>query len=202
MAEFVQVWAQALPTIREGVTGVGVWAALNAARPVALEGGFFVLGLSSRDTELAGHLKMAQIKKLVETEMSKRLGTPVHLRVIDGTAGDDWERTKRRDLESQRLQDVAHQRMKQEILARTNWDSVYETLSRRYAAITNKSIPMNRARFYEEAVAILAESRRNQEDHSDLSERNFARCLERVGQYCDVPVTIVAHNVLKLAGEL
>ncbi len=202
MADIALVWGQALPTVREGVTGVGIWAALNAAKPVALEDGFFVLGLGNRDTELAGHLRMAQTKKLIETEMGKRLGTPVHLRVIDGTASEDWERTKRRDAESRRLQDAAQDKMRQEIMARTNWESVFESLSRRYAAITNKSIPMNRARFFEEAVAILAEARRNQESHDDLSERNFARCIERVAQYSDVASTLVAHYVLKAAGEL
>lgn len=202
MADFSLVWGQALPTVREGVTGVGIWAALNAAKPVALEDGFFVLGLGNRDTELAGHLRMAQTKKLIETEMSKRLGTPVHLRVIEGVGSEDWERQKRRDLESRRLQDAAQQKMRQEIMSRTNWDGVFESLSRRYAAITNKSIPMNRARFFEEAVAILAEARRNQESHDDLSERNFARCIERVAQYSDVASTLVAHYVLKAAGEL
>jgi len=145
---------------------------------------------------------MAQTKKLIEVEMGKRLGSPVHLRVIEGTGPEDWERTKRRDAESRRLQDAAQQKMRQEIMARTNWDSVFESLSRRYAAITNKSIPMNRARFFEEAVAILADARRNQESHDDLSERNFARCIERVAQYSDVASTLVAYYVLKAADEL
>lgn len=202
MADFAQVWGQALPTVREGVTGVGVWAALNAAKPVAHEDGFFVLGLGNRDLELSGHLRMPQTKKLIESEMSKRLGQPIHLRIIEGTSGDDWERQKRRDLESRRLQDAAQQKMRQEIMARTNWESVYESLSRRYAAIPNKSIPMNRARFFEEAIAILAEARASQEGTDDLAERNFARCIERVAQYSDVPSTLVAYYVLKASGEL
>lgn len=202
MADFAQVWAQALPTIRDGLTGVGVWAALNAAKPVAYEDGFIVLGLGNRDLELSGHLRLPQTKKLIEAEIGKRLGASVHLRIIEGTAAEDWERQKRRDAEARRLQDMAQQKLRQEILAKTNWEGVYESLSRRYAAIPNKSIPMNRARFFEEAIAILAEARRGQEAHDDLAERNFARCIERVAQYSDVPSTLVALHALKAAGEL
>lgn len=202
MADFAQVWAQALPTIRDGLTGVGVWAALNAAKPVAYEDGFIVLGLGNRDLELSGHLRLPQTKKLIEAEIGKRLGASVHLRIIEGTAPEDWERQKRRDAEARRLQDMAQQKLRQEILAKTNWEGVYESLSRRYAAIPNKSIPMNRARFFEEAIAILAEARRGQETHDDLAERNFARCIERVAQYSDVPSTLVALHALKAAGEL
>ncbi len=202
MADIALIWAQALPTLKEGVTGVGVWAALNSAKPLAIEDGFLVLGLDSKDFELSGHLKLPQAKKLIETEIGRRMQQVVHLRVIEGNTQDSWERAKRRDTEARRLQDAATEKMRAEISARTNWEGIYESLSRRYAAITNKSIPMNRARFFDEAVAILAEARRNQESHDELAERNFARCIERVAQYSEVASTLVAHYVLHAAGEL
>lgn len=202
MAQVTEIWAAALPTIRNGVTGVGVWTALNSCVPVAIENGFIVLGLGSNDFELAGHLRIPQTKKLIESEISKSVGSPVLLRVIEGTTGEAWERAKRRDGEAQRLQDAAQAKLRAEISARTNWESVYESLSRRYAAISNKSLPTNRARFFDEAIAILAEARRNQESHDDLAERNFARCIERVAQYTELPSALVAHYTLKAAGEL
>ena len=36
----------------------------------------------------------------------------------------------------------------------------------------------------------------------DLAERNFARCVERVAQYADVPSTLVASHVLLRVGDL
>jgi hypothetical protein len=202
MAQVAEIWAEVLPGIRNGVTGVGVWAALNSCRPIAIENGFIVLGLGSQEFELAGHLRIPQTKKLIESEVSKKVGEPVHLRIVEGTTPEAWDRAKRRDEESRRLQDAAQAKLRAEISARTNWDSVYEQLSRRYAAISNKSLPTNRARFFEEALAILAEARRNQESHDDLAERNFARCIERVAQYTELPSALVAHYTLKAAGEL
>lgn len=188
--------------MRQGVTGVGVWAALNAVKPLAVENGFLVLGLDAETFELAGHLRIPSTKKLIEAEMGRRLGEAVHLRVIEGTTLEHWERNKKRDDEARRMQDAALQKQREELSSRTNWESVYESLSRRYAAVSNKSIPMNRARFFEEAISILAEARVNQVNHDDLSERNFARCIERVAQYSEVASTLVAHYVLKAAGEL
>ncbi len=45
MPDLAAVWSEALPTIRDNTTGVGVWSALNAGVPVALEEGVFILGL-------------------------------------------------------------------------------------------------------------------------------------------------------------
>lgn len=188
--------------MKQGVSGVGVWAALNGVKPIAVENGFLVLGLEANEFELAGHLRIPSTKKLVEAEIGRRMGQAVHLRVIEGTTPEHWERMKKRDEESRRMQEASHERAKAEFMARTNWESVFESLSRRYAAVSNKSIPMNRARFYEEAIALLVEARQGQATHDDLAERNFARCIERVAQYSEVPSTIVAHDVLKAAGEL
>lgn len=202
MAQVAEVWAEALPEIRKGVTGVGVWTALNTCRPITVESNVLVLGVPSQETELAGHLRMPQTRKLIEAEFGRRFQQIVELRVIEGTAPDDWERTKRRDQEARRLQEAAMQRARAEVSARTNWDSVYETLSRKFAATPNKSVPQNRAAFYVDAVDYLAQCRKDQSSRDDLGERNFARCVERLAQYSEVPSTLVAVDVLRKAGEL
>jgi hypothetical protein len=202
MADLAEIWKEVLPGIRQEVTGVGVWAALNACKPIAVEDGVLVMGLPHGDTELSGHLRMPQIKRLVESAFSERLGSPVALRVIEGVSQSDWETVKRRDSEARRLQDIALNKMRAELAAKSNWEHVYEQLGRRYAAVSNKSLPQNRARFFEEAVAIVAEARQNQATYDELAERNFARCIERLSQYSEVPSTLVAIQVLKAAGEL
>ena len=202
MADLAEVWKEALPDLLKAVTGVGIWAALNAARPVLLEEGVAVIGLPHEDTELSGHLKMTSVKRLIERQLSERMSTAITVRIIEGTSLQDWETIKRRDVESRRLQDLALNKMRSELSAKSNWESVYEQLSRRYAAVTNKSLPQNRARFLEEAIDLVAEARRNQTDYDEPGERNFARCIERVSQYADVPSAIVAARILEKAGEL
>lgn len=181
---------------------MGVWTALNASRAVALEDDTFILGMPEGMTELGGHLKVPSTKRLIEQLMTAASGVSVTLRVIDGTDREAYETVKRRDVEARRMQEAAMAKMRAEIEARTSWDGVYEQLSRRYAEVTNKSLPQNRARFYDAAVDLIAEARKQMTNYDDLSERNFARCLERVSQYTELNSTIIALDVLRRAGEI
>ena len=202
MADAAALWKEILPDVRKGVTGVGVWAALNTAKAVALEDNVLVLGVPYEMNELGGHLKVPSTKRLIEQLASAQSGQPTVVRVIDGTSQEDWDTAKRKDSEARRMQEAAMAKMRQELQAKASWDTIYEQLSRRYAAVSNKSLPQNKARFYEEAIELVAEARRSQTNWDDMGERNFARCLERITQYSDVPSTIVATEVLKRAGEL
>lgn len=196
MPSLAEAWTNALPEIRNGVTGVGVWTALNTARPVLIESGTLVIGLPYGSTDLAGHLRMAHVKSLIEQGMTGHLGEKLELRVIEGTAIEDWETVKRRDVEAKRLQDQAMARTRAEIQAKSSWDSVYEQITRKYASIPNKSLPQNRAQFVYEAIELLTDARRSEENSDDLDERSFARCIERVSQYSELPSAYVAMLVL------
>lgn len=202
VAEIADVWKESLPQVLNGVTGRGVWAALNAARPVTMEEGVFVLGVPMGTGDLAGHLRVHATQRLIETTVASKMGQPVKVRIIDGIDLDDWNMVKRRDAERRRLQDAEMAKMRAELEAKTSWDTVYESLARRYAAIANKSLPQNRARFYEEAIEVVADARKAIAAFDEQQERNFARCLERVTQYTEVPSTLVARDVLKATGEL
>jgi hypothetical protein len=202
MPEIAEVWSQVLPEIRNGVTGVGVWTALNTCRPVTMEDGVLVLGLPHSDHELSGHLKMPSTKRLIEAKVSEAMGQPILSRIIEGTDFSDWELEKRKDAERGRLQAQAMDKLRLELQAKSDWDQVYEQLGRRYAAVSNKSLPQNRARFFEEAVELIADARQNQANYDEAGERKFARCLERLAQYSELPSALVATQVLKKAGEL
>jgi len=196
------LWQQTLPTVIQGVTGRGVWAALNAARPIALDNGTLVIGLPYEDTELAGHLKMAATQRIIEVTATQVAGTPIRARVIEGTTLEDLERVKRRDEERVRLQESQMAKMRAELQAKSSWETIYDQLARRYAAIQNKSLPQNKARFLDEGIEIVAEARKAMGSYDDLAERNFARCIERLAQYTDVNSTLVAVEILKRAGEM
>jgi hypothetical protein len=202
MTDLLGTWKEALPKIQNSVTGRGVWAALNAARPIALEENVMVLGVPHEDSELSGHLRIPSTKRVMEVMLSQVVGSAVTVRVIDGVTQEDYDLVKRRDGERRRLEDQEMAKMRAEMSAKTSWEGVYEQLSRRFAAVTNKSLPQSRARFYEEAIEIIAQARREQTTYDDMGERNFARCLERLAQYVEIPSAMVAHDILKRAEEL
>lgn len=202
MADAATLWTTALPTILDAITGRGVWAALNAARPIAFEEGVLIIGLPHEDSQLSAHLRLSQNHRIIEHLVSKTAKATTKVRIIDGTTQQDWDIAKRRDIERRRLQDQEMTKMRTEMAARTSWDSVNDQLSKRWAAVGNKSLPQNRARFFEEAISIVAEARTEMQASDDMSERNFARCIERVAQYVEMPGTLIAMHVLQRAGEL
>ena len=195
--EIRAVWNEAMPEVMRQVTGMGVWTAIRSAVPITYDEGTFVLGLEGKDQELAGHLRLAQPKRVIEDTMGRFLNEKVQVRIIQGTELADWETEKKRDFEKRRLQEEALNRQKAEIAGGMSWDKVYEQLSRLYASITNRSFPQNRAKFFMEAVEIVANALVETPISDDMAERNYARCLERIAQYTEVSSTIVALKVLE-----
>lgn len=199
MPTIAEVWKEALPEVMNSVTGVGVWTALKVSVPVALEDNNIVLGLPSNDTELAGHLRLPQTRRAIETTLERKLNEKVTLRIISGTSIQDWETEKRRDIERRKLQDQAIERQKREIAAGRSWESLYDQLSRQYSSLNNRSLPQVRAKFFLDAVEIIANALIETPITDELAERNYARCLERIAQYAELPSTFVAMKVMEKA---
>lgn len=197
MVDVQAVWAEILPDVKNGVTGVGVWTALNVAKPLVLEEGILVVGVPAGDTDLAGHLRVVQTKRLIEQAFGAKIDQRVEVRVIAGQTVQDWETEKRRDAEKRRLQEQALMRARAEAAAGKSWETIYEQLSRKYAATPSRSLPQNRAKFFLEAVDIVAEALLETPINDDLAERNYARCLERIATYCELPSAYVAIRVLE-----
>jgi hypothetical protein len=202
MAEVAEIWEKAIPTVRAGVTGIGVWTALKSAVPITLEDGVFVLGVPHGSAEFGGHLRMASTSRLIEITVSQVVGAATKIRIIDGIEMHDWEVMKRRDIERRRMQDAEMAKMKAEMTTRSSWETIYEKISREFAAVPNRSLPQNRARFFDAAVSIVAEARKDQTVYDDANERNFARCLDRISQYTEISGTYVAFEVLRRSGEI
>jgi hypothetical protein len=202
MPEVAELWEKVVPKVREGVTGVGVWTALKTCVPVVLEDGVFVLGVPSGASELGGHLRMPATSRLIETNVGQALGSAVRLRVIDGTTLSDWEVNKRRDAERRRMQEAEMVKMKAQLESKSSWETIYEKLSREFASVQNRSLPQNRGRFFDAAISIVAEARKEQAVFDDNNERNFARCIERISQYTEISSSYVAYEVLKRSEEL
>ncbi len=199
MLDIAEVWKASLPKIRDSVTGVGLWTALNACRPIALEDGVLVIGVKQGESEMIGHLRLPAARSAIETVVGAAVGAHINLRLIEGITLADWKVVKEQDAVKRRLQEEANVKAREELVSRNNWEGVYESLGRKYAETPHRSLPQNRARFMMEAVEIVADAMIETPVTDDLGERNFARCIERIAQYADVPSAIVASKVLERA---
>lgn len=201
MPDLAEVWRNALPEIRNNVTGVAVWNALNAASVVAFEDGMLIIGVPHKNHEIGGHLNLPATRKAIEETMGRELGAQLAVRVIQGNTADDWASIKESDRIKRQLQEQALNRARAELSAGQSWEGLYEKLSRRFAEMENRSLPQTRARFFIEAVDIVADALIEKPVTDDMDERNFARCLDRIASYAEVPSTLVAARVLEKAFE-
>ncbi|HET6645480.1 MAG TPA: hypothetical protein VFG65_08285 [Fimbriimonadales bacterium] len=196
MTDFYDVWNASVENIKKQVTGVGVWTALNVAIPITLEDGVFVLGISEKEPESRGHLQTSNVRRIIEQELSRRIGRPIALEVIDGITINHWEAIKRRKNETDRLTKEAAERAKKSRRQATAWDALYEQLGRDFGKLESKALPQVRAQFLLNAADACAETRAAAAMDDD-DERNFSRCLERISSYTEIPAALVAAFVLK-----
>ncbi len=199
MVDVTAVWNDALPKIREAVSGVGVWAALNAATPITFENGEFVIGLPPEESQLAGHLRVANTRRTLDVMISRALETQATVRIINGSSAREWEMEKRRDEERRRLQEAALTRERARIKSTSSWEELYVQLGRSFSQMQNRTLPQNRAQYLIDSINLLADALAETPVTDDASERSYARCIERVAQQADVPSTYVAHRVLDRA---
>lgn len=195
------LWNDSLNDIKQRVTGVNVWTALNCAVPITIDGDFFVIGLRPQDNSLKGHLNHVGTRRAIEEEVGKRLGKNVTVRVLDGITINDWLAAKERDAEAERIRAEAAEKEGQRVATYSIWEDVFEQISREYGERQQKGLPQNRARFLERCIEICLAHLSGREELSEFDERALARVIDRIGTYTETPPAFVAYELLKRAGR-
>jgi hypothetical protein len=196
------LWNDSLNDIKQKVTGVNVWTALNCAVPITLDGDTFVIGLRPQDNSLKGHLNHVATKRAIEEEVGRRVGKPVTVRVLDGITINDWLNAKKRDEEAERIRQEAAEKEGQRVATYSVWEDVFEQISALYGQFHQKGFAQNRARFLEQCIQICVNQLKARPELTEFDERNLARVLERIGSYTETPPVFVGYEVLKRAGML
>jgi hypothetical protein len=195
--DFYDAWNSSVEQIKKQVTGVGVWNALNVAIPIAFEeDGTFVLGVAEKEAESRGHLTLANTRRVMETELEKKLGKKIEVVVIDGITINHWESLKRRRGEFLRMEKEAAEKAKAKAGKTSAWDTIYDQMGREFGALENKAMPQVRARFMLWCVDLVA-AHLHGTAHSDDDERNFSRCVDRIAAYADANQTYIAAMILE-----
>ena len=97
-----EIWARAFDKVRAELDVPTVWLAMQAAKPLTIDGNYFVAGLSHQDQYLASHLQAHQATLAVEEALREITGRILAFRLIEGEALADWEEQKARDASSSR----------------------------------------------------------------------------------------------------
>src|SRR4051794_33751289 len=78
----------------------GVWRAMEAARPLTINGDHLVIGFSASRSHEGGLLMDSKNNNIIERALEEEAGRPLRIRIIEGESLDDWETAKRRDQEA------------------------------------------------------------------------------------------------------
>jgi hypothetical protein len=198
-----RLWRAAMEKVKVRLVLPGVWRAMEAARPLIVEGDTLVLGFPPSLSHQGGLLTDSKNNNIIERALEEEAGRPLRLRLIEGETLQDWLATKRRDEEAAALLKAAQERRRREASVEQGWDGIGERLTRRYAEMPLRQLPQIQALYLEEAVAVLAEAagRLLGPNASEVDHRSFARVLDKVADRAQVPAPIIAWMVRQKSGE-
>ncbi|MCS7273180.1 MAG: hypothetical protein NZ550_03420 [Fimbriimonadales bacterium] len=194
--EMQEAWSLIRERVKQKVSGRTLYRALDALQLVTIEGETVVLGLPHEEYSLAGHLNAPTVRRALEECIQEAYAFRPRLVIIDGTTLHDWHLYQRKLEELRRLSEQGIRRREVESRALADWDAVYEQVGRKFAETHGRSLAINRARYLNEALALVREAMRRLPLETDADERQLNRIVERIATHAEVPSALVAWLLL------
>lgn len=198
-----RVWRATLEKVKVRLVLPGVWRAMEAARPLLIDGDAFVIGFPPSQSHEGGLLNDSKTNNIIERALEEEAGRPLRLRIIEGDTLDDWQAYRSREEQAAAMQKAAQERRRREASVEQGWDGITERLTRRYAEMPLRQLPQMQALYLEESVGVLAEAARRLlgDSPTEVDHRSFARVVDRVADRAQVPAAMVAYLVRQKTGE-
>lgn len=199
-----QVWLVAAEKVKDRVIAPTLYRALELPTGITIDGDEFILGFSNQDAPMAGHLRSAQHRAIVDQCVSEVLKRKVRVRIIEGTTLEDYEHYK----EQLKARDATHttvsaQREKErQVIAQ--WDEIGEQISRMYAKLHLRALAQQRAEFVWTAFGVINEAVEKMgydENADEIQKRALARVFEKFATVVEIPSTMLAFEFFKLRKE-
>src|SRR6266700_3935385 len=89
-AHVEQIWRATLEKVKVRLVLPSVWRAMEAGRPLVIEGEWFVLGFPPSQSHEGGLLRDSKTANVIERALEEEAGRPLRLRLIEGDTLDDW----------------------------------------------------------------------------------------------------------------
>lgn len=199
-----QIWLVAAEKVKDRVIAPTLYRALELPTGIAVEGDEFILGFSNTDIPMAGHLRSAQHRAIIDQCVSEVIKQKVRVRIIEGTTIEDYERYKQQLAAKDNTQVTISAQKEQERRIIAAWEEVSERISRQYAKLQLRQLAQQRADFLWDAFKILNESVDKMgynENSSDIEKRALARVFEKFATAVEIPSTMLAFEFFRLRKE-
>lgn len=92
-----QIWTQVVSLVRQTLAVPTAWLAMQAVKPLTIDGNYFVAALPRQEQYLAIHLQDNQTATAIEDALQSVTGRILAFRLINGETLADWEAQKARE---------------------------------------------------------------------------------------------------------
>jgi hypothetical protein len=176
---------------------LGVAEALQATIPIVLDENTFVVGLSSRDYPLSGHLTAENVRNTIEGILRQAARRYIHFEVIEGTTIEEWNEVKRRRARAQEAVIAMAEKKGEEHHYEDVLNQIIAELRHRITACRDRALPQVRAQMMLDVVPSLgdAEEMLFHDPDSHEARRIMGRAIDRVAGFLDVPPVMLALEV-------
>lgn len=199
-----QIWLVAAEKVKDRVIAPTLYRALELPTGIAVDGDEFILGFSNQDAPMAGHLRSAQHRAIIDQCVSEVLKKKVRVRIIEGTTTEDYERYKQLLLAKDATLVTISAQKEQERKIAAAWEEISERISRKYARLQLRQLAQSRAEFMWDAFRMLNEAVETMgynDNSSELEKRALARVFEKFATTVEIPSTMLAFEFFRLRKE-
>ncbi len=222
-----EIWARVTDRVRQEIADPTVWIAMQQARPLLIDGSFFVAALPRQEQYLAAHLLNNQATIAVEDALRNVAGRILAFRLIIGDSAADWEAEKRQgqagvaeelpaefrgEVFGETLPEAAPTAMTP-FAARTapsepardvspTWEKLSERLNQGYKAAPFIKYPHGQAQYVLTAVKMISDTMDVQmppagAPRDDSQERLLAKTIERLSGIVNLDPLFIALELLR-----
>lgn len=199
-----QIWLEAAEKVKDRVIAPTLYRALEMPTGITVDGDEFILGFSNADLPMAGHLRSAQHRAIIDQCVSEVLKKKVRVHIIEGTTFADYERYKQQQKARETTQVHLNAQREAERKVMQAWEEVAEKITRSYAKLQLRQLAQQRAEFMWQAFRIInqAVEKLNYSDSSDeIQKRALARVFEKFATAVEIPSTMLAFEFFRLRNE-
>jgi hypothetical protein len=201
-----EIWARTFSIVRRDVDVPTVWLAMQAVKPLVLEGNRFVAALPSDQQYLAMNLESHEYAMAIEDALRQVTGHPIAFHLIEGSSLSDWESLKALSQEGNRVAAAAHSAAPPPERFRPDpgpgpgpspasrpsafvgdilsWEKLNERIAVEARTFPNMKFPHGQALFLLHAVQLISAAMDQfmPAGHSDIiADRQLNKAIERLG---------------------
>ena len=196
-----QLWDQMRELLYEGQLNQPLWDAVETVQPVTLEGNTLIMGVLASQRRHASYITTPANRTEIEALLQTICGRKLDLRIIEGTAVEDWQRIKQRENTSVETATIAGVARTMQRGARSIWSDGAQQVVDIFTGVRARARGTDLAALLLKSVAALVAveqaAREEAPDEEELHSQQLNRIMDRIATYCDVPATVVALEYMR-----